>query len=393
MNILHVITSMHPNAGGTSQAIRNIVPELIKLGSNNEIVSLDDPNDDFANNDNFIIHKLGAGITSYQYSSKLLLWIKNKAFFYDVIIVHGLWQYPNYAIFRALKKMKNENIAVPKVIIMPHGMLDPYFQKAPDRKFKALRNEIVWKLTEQKAINAAEAVFFTCEEELLLARTTFKGYEPKQEINVGFGIESSPEFSNEMLHDFKQYLPRLNNNYWLFLSRIHPKKGIDLLIDAYNQLCNLEDNIPDLVIAGPVESEYAKKMIVKAKMNTKIHFAGMLNGNAKWGAFYNCDLYILPSHQENFGIAIVEAMACKKPVLISRNINIWREIQEGKGGRILDNIEIDTIKKELKAFSLMSKNELIMLGDNAYKTFERQFNIKNRAKTMFETLKNIIKIE
>jgi glycosyltransferase involved in cell wall biosynthesis len=248
---------------------------------------------------------------------------------------------------------------------------------------------MVWRLTEKKAINAADAIFFTCEEELLLARTTFKGYQPKKEINIGYGIQHPPAKIDEMEEAFQQLIPALKNNYWLFLSRIHPKKGIDLLIDAYNQLSLKMEAIPDLVIAGPIDSDYAEQMMQKAKNNPKIHFSGMLSGDSKWGSFYGCDAYLLPSHQENFGIAIVEAMACKKPVLITKNVNIWREIEAGKGGWILDELTVASIENQLLNVAQLNNQQLEEIGEQAYATFEHNFSIEERAQVFVKTIKEI----
>jgi glycosyltransferase involved in cell wall biosynthesis len=389
MKILHIISSMNPNAGGTSQAVRNLIPNLQEFYTDNEVICFDSEELAYGSKDDFKIFKIGNGRTSYQYRPLLLKWLANNLSQYEAVIVHGIWQYHNYAIYKAVRGLKKQKRTTPKVIIMPHGMLDPYFQKATNRKWKALRNEIVWKLTEQKAINAADAVFFTCEEELLLARTTFKGYRPKKEINVGFGIPQAPNKTVSMQSAFYRSVPTLKTNYWLFLSRIDPKKGIDILIDTYNQLCLNTQALPDLVIAGPIDSLYAQKMIAKAKNNTKIHFTGMLNGEAKWGAFYGCDAYLLPSYQENFGIAIVEAMSCKKPVVISKNINIWREIEGGRGGWILDNLSISIIQTNLMEISQISSLELEKKGEYAYKTYEQKFRIDERAKVFVKALKGI----
>lgn len=389
MKILRVITSMNPKVGGPCQGIRNIVPYLQELGVDNEVVSLDDPNDDFEMDDLFPIFKLGKGKTGYQYNSKLVSWLVKNGRNYNVIIVHGLWQYPNFAVYKAIKKLKKNNVTVPKVIIMPHGMLDPYFQKAPDRKWKALRNELVWRFIEKKCINAADAVFFTCEEELLLARTTFKGYHPKKEINVGYGIQNPPRKTCLQEKAFNGLIPKSQNNYWLFLSRIHPKKGVDLLIEAYNNLCLENKDLPDLVIAGPIDSDYAQEMITKAKKNAKIHFTGMLKGDAKWNAFYGCDAYLLPSHQENFGIALVEAMACKKPVLITKHINIWREIEQGSAGWILSELNVASLQEKLIKIANLSEIQLLDIGNLAHRTFEDKFSVANRAIIFAQTLKSL----
>ena len=97
----------------------------------------------------------------------------------------------------------------------------------------------------------------------------------------------------------------------------------------------------------------------------------MLTGDAKWGALYGCEAFILPSHQENFGISVAEALACGKPVLISDQINIWREIEAGKAGFIAhDTFEgvvqllKDWIHLEKKGKEKMSRNALTAYKDN-----------------------------
>ena len=389
MKILRVISSMDPMSGGPCQGIRNIVPHLLQLGVENEVVCLDNPTNDYGILDTFRIYKLGQGKTSYHYQPELVTWLIANCNNYDFIIVHGLWQYPNYAVYKAIKRLKKMNRRAPKVIIMPHGMLDPYFQKAPERKLKALRNRLVWQLIEKKCIKAADGLFFTCEEELLLARTTFKSYHPKKEFNVGYGVQKPPIATDIQKKSFSQLVPALKNNYWLFLSRIHSKKGVDLLIEAYNQLCLQNIELPDLVIAGPTESDYAVQMIAKAKFNTKIHFTGMLKGDAKWGAFYGCDLYVLPSYQENFGISLVEAMACEKPVLITKNINIWREIEEGKTGWILEKLNVQSIVTQLLQSAKMETSQLKQMGQQAQRCYEHKFSIPTRAAIFVKTLKQL----
>jgi glycosyltransferase involved in cell wall biosynthesis len=390
MKILHVITSMDPKTGGPSQGLRNLCSFNMKLGLYVEVVCLDDVNQDYGVDEEVFINKLGNGKTSFQYSPVLLRWLLLNLERFDFVSVHGIWQYHNYAVYRAVKILRKRNVKVPKVVIMPHGMLDPYFQKATDRKMKAIRNEIVWRLTEEKAINAADAVFFTCEEELLLARTTFKGYQPQKDINVGYGIRKPPVYCAEMKTAFEEVCPQVKaKKYWLFLSRIDPKKGIDLLIDAYNKLTAENHLLPELVIAGPIESGYAKKMIRKASSNSHIHFTGMLTGDSKWGSFYGCEAYLLPSHQENFGIAIVEAMACEKPVLITKNINIWREIEAGKAGWIIDQVNESSISQKLINMASLTSSNLNTIGKNAFDTYVNKFDIEARAQAFLYTLVNL----
>ncbi|MEL1254254.1 glycosyltransferase [Flavobacterium sp. DGU38] len=389
MKILRVISSMHPSNGGPCQGIRNATPYFDKSGITTEVVCMDDPDTSYPVTDNFTIFKVGNGKTSYQYQPKLLKWLKQHIEKYDFVIVHGLWQYHNLAVYKAIRSLRKQQY-VPKVVIMPHGMLDPYFQKAADRKWKALRNQWVWEFIEKKCINQTDAVFFTCEEEMRLAATTFKKYNPKKVCNVGYGIQRPPENNITLKEEFYKNCPTAEGKkYFLFLSRIHEKKGVDLLIKAYNQLCVEGSDFPDLVIAGPTESDYAKEMIQLAVNNPKIHFPGMLSGKSKWGAFYNCEAYFLPSHQENFGIAIVEAMACKKPVLITKNVNIWTEIHEGGGGWVVSLEENNALKNVLSEIIEQSDENLEMKGLKAFETYLNKFDIDACANKYIQTLKNI----
>src|SRR5690606_7615204 len=154
------------------------------------------------------------------------------------------------------QQRKKQGLSVPNVYVMPHGMLDPWFQRDKSRRIKALRNEIYWRLVEKKTVNKADGLLFTCQQELLLARETFKGYKPIQELNIGYGIQAPPVYIEQSMPPALADKP-----YWLFLSRIHPKKGVDLLIHAYEKLCLQNGSVPDLVIAGPTDNDYAKQMV------------------------------------------------------------------------------------------------------------------------------------
>src|SRR5690554_4640847 len=173
MRILRVIASMDPSSGGPCQGIRNAIPALAELGVCNEVVCMDDPQAEFLDKDDFEIHALGPAKNAWAYSPKLIPWLKDNLNRFDVVIVHGLWLYPGYAVLKVYQSIQGK---APKLFVMPHGMLDPYFQKASSRKLKALRNWFYWKLIEKNLIQRADGVLFTCEQEMLLARETFRPY-------------------------------------------------------------------------------------------------------------------------------------------------------------------------------------------------------------------------
>lgn len=399
MKILRVISSMNPSNGGPCQGIRYSIPELEKHGVSNEVVCLDDPTSSFCSTDPFPVTALGEGRGPWRYNRKLIPWLVGNFHRFDVVIVHGLWLYPSYAVRKALKKFKKNNHSrSPKLFIMPHGMLDPYFQRAADRKFKALRNWIYWKLIEGKVINEADGILFTCEEELKLAQIPFSPYSPAKEINIGYGIAEPPPASEAILNAFYKVVPEVKNqNFLLFISRIHEKKGVDILIEAYTEIWKRYKNNPRnyptkpplLVIAGPgLDTEYGKKIRDLASILeplNSIFFPGMLSGNEKWGAFYGCEAFILPSHQENFGLAVVEALGCGKPVLITDQINIYREIiSEGAGYVANDNLS--GIINILNEWIILSPEDKTIMGYKAKDCYLKYFSLSPNAHKLISAL-------
>ena len=385
---------MDPITGGVSQGLRNSIPEWDRHGHTTQIVCLDSPTAEYLKDETLPIVCLGPAQTALQYSNKLYPWLIKTLPDFDAVVVEGIWQYHSYAVYKAIAKIKRLKLKCPKFYIMPHGMLDPYFQKAESRKLKALRNEVYWRLIESKCINTADAILFTCQEELLLARTTFKHYKPKAELNVGFGIPNIPSYTQEMKTAFIQ-LSHLSENekYFLFLSRIHPKKGLDILINVYIELIKHSNlplhECPALIIAGPgLETDYGKDLVKKVLNNNlteKIRFTGMLSNDSKWGAFYGAEAYILCSHQENFGISVVESLACSKPVIISNQINIWREIEASHAGIICDDNEASLKLALLKWVDLNidKKNEM---GINALASFTKYFHVKSASEKMINSI-------
>lgn len=385
MKIIHVTSGMDPKAGGVSQAIRTMIKGLSNLGVNNEVVCMGDASEnEQAEPDHFQIHYAGPGKTPWQFNTEMVKWLKLNTTSYDIVVVHGLWLYHSYAVYQAFKKRGGES---PKIFVMPHGMLDPWFQKAKGREIKAIRNWIFWKLAEQKIVHKADGLFFTCETEKLLAKKTFSPYNPKSETVVGLGVDMPPVATVEMKKDFYDKCKLdSRNNYLLFIGRIHEKKGVELLIRSYQALKSEGYGLPQLVIAGPgLDTPYGQHIKKLAGKDKTIFFPGMLTGNAKWGAFYGCEAFILPSHQENFGIAVVEALACNKPVLITDQVNIWREIKSNHGGMI-ENDTLEGVKRLLKRWAKLSPVEKKIMSDKAGKVYNENFSTSQAAIKLFEAI-------
>ncbi|WP_373056955.1 glycosyltransferase [Zunongwangia sp. H14] len=384
MKILHVIEGMDPQLGGVCKAVRTIVKGLSEEEFQNEVLCLDDPEAAFLKEDNFAVYALGPAKSPWSYSKKLVPWLQKNLEDYDFVIIHGLWLYNSFATYKALKNLKEQKKVgikeqkCPRLYIMPHGMLDPYFQKASSRKIKAARNTLYWKFIESKVINAADGILFTCEEERRLAHEPFHPYKPTKEIVVGLGTEAPPAYELSMTRAFGKKCNLEGKPYILFLSRIHEKKGVKNLINAYEYLIKKnKEELPALVIAGPgKESLYGREVQEMVENNKDLRemvfFPGMLTAMDKWGAFYGCEAFILPSEQENFGIAIIEALACAKAVLISNQVNIWREIEEASAGLVAPASLSGTIKL-LENWCGMPDNQKKEKSLNAANCYKKQY--------------------
>lgn len=400
MRILHVIPSMDPASGGPCQGIRNLDQALKESGVHREVVSLDNPTAAFLGTDSFEVHAVGPSTTSWQYSRRLYPWLVANLNRFDVVIINGIWAYQSYAAISAWKHVakSKKKQAVPAIYIMPHGMLDPYFQKAPERKLKAIRNWFFWKLVERRNIETATGLLFTCQVELELARQTFIPYRPKKELNIGYGVADLPDYTTGMQAAFLEKCPAVKDRpFILSLSRIDIKKGIDILVEAYARVAtelkktNSPIAFPSLVVAGPgMETAFGQKVKDKVAqftgMEDCIFFPGMLQGDAKFGALYSCDAFILASHQENFGIAVAEALACKTPVLITNQVNIWKEIAAGNGG-LVETDTVEGIEKMLRKWIQLTDQEKAMYKQNARTTYEKYFTIQASAKKFVQQLR------
>lgn len=396
---------MNPKYGGISQAIRNYEFGLKNSKIHRDVVCFDTPKDarHWTEEGSLNLIALGEVKNIWQYHPKFRLWLLNNMTQYDSVIIHGLWLFHSYMTIKVLTILKSKETKAPKVFVMPHGMLDPWFQKDTSRRLKAIRNSIYWHLIEKKVINNANGLLFTCQDELELAKTTFNGYHPKKAINIGLGIAPPPIHTKEMEYAFNTHYPsrgvEVNNlskrkPYLLFLSRIHPKKGLDLLLDAYKQI--LESNkkytmpLPELVIAGPgIDTAYGKDMLKKVNesevLKQRVHFVGMVSGDSKWGALYGCEAFILSSHQENFGIAVAEALSCGKPVLISNQVNIWKEI-DSCGAGIVNEDSVKGTVKSLETFLSLSKADLDNMKSQAIFAYKQFFDVQVTADNLIKAI-------
>lgn len=336
MNILHVISSANPMDGGPIEGVRNLGLRMFELGHHTELVTLDDPTAPWLQNQPQTVHALGPARGNYGMTRLLMPWLLAHAHKYDFVIVNGIWQYHSFATWRALTRLK-----LPYAVFT-HGMLDPWFKRA--YPLKHLKKWLYWPWAEYRVLRDAAAVLFTCEDERLLARQSFWLYRAREQV-VAYGTRPPPTDKATLAAHFLSTYPELKGKrLMLFLSRIQEKKGCDLLINAFAKAAAQTPDL-HLVMAGPDQTGWVAALQAQARrlgVADRIHWPGMLQGDTKWGAFHAAEAFVLPSHQENFGIAVAEALGCGLPVLISNKVNIWREIESAGAGLVQEDTDDGT---------------------------------------------------
>ncbi|WP_017323919.1 glycosyltransferase [Synechococcus sp. PCC 7336] len=375
MKILQIITSLDPDGGGPAENVRQSSRALSDLGHQIELASLDAPDAPWLQALDYPVYALGPGKTSYAYAPKFVPWLQANVGHYDCAIVRGLWQYSGFGTWQVLRDRD-----IP-YFVFPHGMLDPWFKRR--YPLKHLKKWLYWPWGEYRVLRDARAVLFTCEQERQLARESFGLYHCN-EVVVNYGTRTPPNEPERQKQAFFDRFPQLRDRrLLLFLSRIHPKKGCDLLIEAFATVAS-SDNRLHLVMAGPDKVDWQAQLEERARqlgIAARITWTGMLSDDAKWGAIRAAEAFVLPSHQENFGIAVVEAMACQVPVLISTQVNIWREIVADRAGLAAEDTLEGTLQL-LQQWLALDESERRQMQTLAQQSFFKRFEISQAARDL-----------
>lgn len=385
MKILNVISSTDPKGGGPIEVINQLGQTLLKQEHIVEIACLDNPNSPWLKAFTLPVYALGPSISSYAYSKHFVPWLRQNATKYDVVIVNGIWQYSSFGVWLALNSLRQRGSPTPAYFVFTHGMLDPWFKRT--YPIKHLKKWLYWPWADYRVLRDAQAVLFTCESERILAKKSFWLYKCNEKV-VNFGTAAPPGNPVAQRQIFLNQFPELcNKRLLLFLSRIHVKKGCDLLIQAFAKVAS-SDNSLHLVMAGPDQTGWQAELQKQARelgVDRKITWTGTLSGDLKWGAFHAAEVLLLPSHQENFGIVVAEAMACGLPVLISNKVNIWREIS-ADGAGLVANDDLNGTVELLQKWLVITPDEQNNMRQKAQKSFQERFEIHQAAKSLLNVL-------
>ena len=260
-----------------------------------------------------------------KYSRPLALWLKENVVNFDLAHIHDVFSHACVAAALACRRRR-----VP-YLVRPLGTLDPWSLKQ-----KRARKRIFWHLGVRQMLTGAAAIHYTTAEEKRLVETNL---DLARGVVVPNGIDLS--YFERPIAPFHRQRPELGNNpYILALSRIHPKKGFELLIESFAVL-KREGFFGDwrLVIAGDGDADYVdqlKSLTRRRGLSEDVIFVGWLDGAGKYAALKEASLLVMPSYQENFGNSLIEAMACGVPVLVSPSVNLAPEIEKAGAGWIAE---------------------------------------------------------
>ncbi len=384
MRLLHVVHTLNPDRGGPSESVRMFVHAHQRAGNQVEVATLDGPNDGIEGGpgDGFRsllpcpVHPNGPGKTNYGYSPRMVEWLNANYQRFDGVIVNGVWQYHGVAARKALAGRK-------PYVVFAHGMLDPYFKgRYP---LKHLKKLVYWLLQERHNLDAAQHVCFTSEEEKRIAGIGFP-FVRFRRVVVPYGTMGPSGDPQALKRAFFAEWPQLEGErYLLYLSRIHPKKACDLLIEAFAKAAH-----PDqfLVMAGPDENGWGPELVALATrlgVADRIVWTGMLRGDAKWGAFYGAEAFVLPSHQENFGIAVADALACGVVPLISDKVNIAPDVA-GDGAGLMEPDTLQGTVNLLTRFQSLTAQELATMRQRALDCYQERYALKTAAQEVYKAL-------
>jgi len=390
VRILEIIGTVDPRHGGAIEGLLRQSNVRDRRGLETHIASLDGPEAPWVLECPVKTFGLGSRMRTfrgpfwerYGYAPRFAPWLRENVTNYDIVVVNGLWNYATLASRRVLPAS-----SVPYVVFS-HGMLDPWFRN--NDRVKHAFKQLLWLVSEGPLLANARAVLFTSEAEMELARSAFWPYRVHGRI-VGYGtadIEGNPTIQKAA---FRRAMPALGDRpFLLFLGRIHPKKGCDILIDAFARVCGAQPEL-DLVIAGPDQNGLRAVLEPVARASgiaERIHWPGMLTGDAKWGALRDCRAFVLPSHTENFGVAVAEALAAGRPVLISDKVNICREVQADGAGMVCSD-DVADVSRMLREFLALSSEAVVRMGHAARACFLARFEVSIAVDTICAALAEI----
>lgn len=365
MKILQTIASFDSRCGGTSTCTYDLISALHKIGGEVDLLTPNSPNL-MGKNEQWIKAVKNDCISPYGYSNNIRHYLQNTN--YDLYHINGLWLYSNHITCKESRK-KNK-----PYIITPHGMLYPHALAR-----SAWKKNIMFKIGGvHNDIKSAACIHVTCKDELNYIRAL--GY--KNPVALIPNPVPFPKFISEITQQRDK--KRIG-----FLGRLHPRKNVDKLIDAWTILENKYSDA-ELIIMGSGDIEYEqflKKKIKQANIKNVI-FTGFITGQEKFTQLASLTALCVPSEFENFGMIIPEALSVGTPVIASKGTP-WEELEEYQCGYWVNNSP-QSISQAIENIFSKSNSEILEMGKHGQNLVKQKYSDIQVAEQMMQLYKWLI---
>ena len=388
MKVLHLIPSIALVRGGPSIAVIEMVKSLRNTDIDAEIVTTNDDGDVLLDVPLNKLHEYQQvpvrffarfspsihAVREFAFSPSLTAWLWQHLQDYDLLHVHAIFSYPS-TIAMAIARIKN----IP-YITSPHGLLCEWSLQQNYRKKKLYLN-----LIERKNLFSAKVVHLTAKqekEELELSKLNL----PSIIQPLGLDMPRLISDGRQQLHQILS-IP-LQTPIILFLSRLHPKKGLDYLIPA---LAKLQDQNFAFVLAGKGTAEYeaeVDRLVQQNRLSDRTYKLGFVSGEKKNICLQGADLYALTSHSENFGVAVLEALASGTPALVTKGVALSDLVKEQSLGWVVD-LEVNAIANSIQDF-LSNLDVAKQKGDQAARYVAEHYTWDKTALNLKSIYENIL---
>lgn len=354
MKILHYIPSLDLARGGPITAVFGLSDALAARGHDVSIATCEagEPPVGWGQFSKrpAIVHLGGSPVGVKFFSSAQRAAIAPLVASHDVIHVHGVWDLSNVQAGKLARKCGRPHI------VSVRGMLDDWSMAQG-----TLKKRLVLAAMVRKHLTTARVVHLTAQAEFDQARKWFRGGTGMVIPNL---LDLNPFRDPPGPKEARAKFPQLNDpgvRNVLFLSRVHHKKSPDVLIRAAALLRDRGITI-NVIFAGKGDDDYVRSLGVLAKevgLDNRVWFVGHVGGTLKTSLYQACDVMALPTHQENFGFVFPESLAAGTPVITTKGVDIWPELQSSGAARIVDGTPaafaqaIDELTKDRAALQAM----------------------------------------
>lgn len=387
LRVLHVIPSLSTSQGGPSYAMPMMAKALCEEGIHIDVVTTDDdgaglrmenvslgqPED----RGGYCVTQFPKQTEFYKLSLPMLRWLRAHVRGYDIIHIHALFSFASLAAMIAAKES-----GIP-YILRPLGVLNQYGMTQRRRWLKGLS----FACLDRPLMNGAAAIHYTsCQERDEAARLQLTASAEIVPLGVDLqGFAAMPD-----AREFSEHFPQsAGHPCILFLSRIDPKKGLDLLFAAFAAAELPTDTL--LIIAGSGEGSYASKLKQDSEqlgISQRLVWTGHLKGSLKLSALAAATIFTLPSQSENFGIALLEAMAAGCACMSSPEVALAKDVAEDDAVEIVQR-SVPEWKQALERL-MQDRNRREHLSRNAREVAQQRYSLEAMGKGLYQLYNRIL---